>query len=138
MNLREKQRREKRAKEDRILFIKYVIYEVVAIFILAAAGCLIKDYPFAVAFRIGVRLISFISVTILGMYVFTELAFSGWHIRRANESYAIYVAILLMIINAVLYPLADERERSYLMLLAPVLPWLIMIVWATLKRWKIL
>ena len=125
------------AKEDELFFMRFVVYEVVAFFLLALIRWLLWKVPFTEAFKTGVCIISLTSLIVLGSHVFSELAFSGWHLRRANESYAVFAAIRLMVINAVLYPLADERERSYFMLLAPVLPWLILIVVATIRKWKL-
>jgi hypothetical protein len=137
MNLREKQRRGRKAKEDELFFMKFVVYEIVAFFLIAVIGWLLRKEPFPEAFKTGVCIISLTSLIVLGSHVFSELAYSGWHLRRADESYPVFVAIRLMVINAVLYPLADERERSYFMLLAPVLPWLILIVVATIRKWKL-
>lgn len=125
----------KDSNPDVFFFIRYVICEITFVFLLAAIDCLITKDPFGYTFKRSAYFLSIAAMGFLGIEAFWSIVKYKWRIKRANEEYPVYSAFILIVINAVISQLIETRDRGFVMLFFPMLPWLYIILSGTIKRW---
>lgn len=122
--------------KDKEVFIRFVVYEILATIVLSAVHYLLLDIPFVLCLKRGAFYISLASLGTLGMQMIPYIIDSKWHLRRANEEYPVYTGIILIVLNAIICPLVMwQRERSYLILIVPIAAWLFQIMICIIHRW---
>ena len=125
----------KDSNPDVFFFIRYVIYEIIFVLLLATIDCLFTKDSFGYTFKRSAYFLSVAAMGFLGIEAFWSLVKYKWRIKRANEEYPVYSAFVLIVINAVICQLIETRERGVVILFIPMLPWLYIIVAGTIKRW---
>ena len=125
----------KDSNPDVFFFIRYVIVEIIFVLLLAAIDRLYTKDPFGYTFKRSAYFLSVLAMGLLGIEAFWSIVKYKWRLKRANEEYPVYSAFILIVINAVISQLIDTRERGFVMLFFPMLPWLYIIVAGTIKRW---
>ena len=125
----------KDSNPDVFFFIRYVIVEIIYVLVLATLISIITKDPFGYTFKKSAYILSLAAMGFLGIEAFYSIVNNKWRIKRANEDYPVYSAFILIVINAVISQLIDTRERGFVMLFCPMLPWLYIILAGTIKRW---
>ena len=69
----------------------------------------------------------------LGIEVFSALGNNHWRIKYANKDYQIYKAIILILINVLIFLLTGP-ERSYVFFIVPIILWGMLIVIKGINR----
>jgi peptidoglycan/LPS O-acetylase OafA/YrhL len=122
-------------KPDVFFFIRYVIVEIICVLVLAALILIITKDPFEYTLKRSAYVLSMAAIGFLGIEAFDSIVNNRWRIKRANEDYPVYSAFILIVINAIISQLIDTRERGFVMLFCPMVPWLYIILAGTIKRW---
>ena len=125
----------KDSNPDVFFFIRYVIYEIIFVLLIATIDCLFTKDPFGYTFKRSAYILSMVAMGTLGYYAFDSIVKNKWRIKRANEDYPVYSAFILIVINAVISQLIETRERGFVMLFVPILFWLMIIIGKTTQRW---
>ena len=125
----------KDSNPDVFFFIRYVIYEIIFVLLLATIDGLFTKDPFGYTIKRSAYFLSMVAMGTLGYYAFDSIVKNKWRIKRANEDYPVYSAFILIVINAVISQLIETRERGFVMLFVPILFWLMIIIGKTTQRW---
>lgn len=89
-------------------------------------ACLMKSFPH----------ICLISMGILGLYAFEALVDNNWRIKAASEEYPVVKAFILIFINAVIFLIMDQHNKSYALFIVPMMLWLYSVIVCVYYKWK--
>ena len=110
-------------ENDRFFLIRCLLLEVVLILVLAFIFWLLKNGSFIKCFYMSACLMSMASICHLGVEVFSSLDDNRWRIKLAKQDYPIFKAVILIILNAIVFLLTAPLEKAYYYFIVPVLLW---------------
>ena len=123
---------------DRFTVLYVLLSESVLSLLLAGVISLLKHRPFVECLMNSVPFLCLISIGLLGMYSFEALVNNNWRIKRAKEEYPIVKAIILMVINAIVFLSTDQHEKSLMRLIIPILMWVFYTIACVYNKWRFL
>lgn len=113
---------------SRFFFQKTLLLEIGIIIGLAFVFLLIKDDSFLTCCCKSACLMSMASICHLGIEVFSSLDDNRWRIKLAKNDYPIIKAIILIILNAIVFLLTAPVERAFYYFIVPTLLWGMLLV----------
>ena len=120
-------------EDNRFFILKLLILELLLFLGLAFIFWLLKDDVFIECFYKSSCLMSMAAICHLGIEVFSALGNNRWRIKYAKEEYPIYKAIILILINVIIFLLTGP-ERSYFYFIVPIILWGMLIVIEGIER----
>ena len=120
-------------EDNRFFILKLLILELLLFLGLAFIFWLLKDDVFIECFYKSSCLMSMAAICHLGIEVFSALGNNHWRIKYANKDYQIYKAIILILINVIIFLLTGP-ERSYFYFIVPIILWGMLIVIEGIER----
>ena len=124
------------SQKDRFTILRVFLHECTISLALAGVYYLIKKYPLEECLTKSVANICLIFIVYLGWYMFEALVDNNWRIKLAEEQYPVVKSIILIIVNAVVFLLTAQYERSYAYFIVPLTAWLFAIVYTYYYKWK--
>lgn len=121
---------------DRFTVLYVLISESVLSLLLAGVLCLLEHRPFVECFMKSGPFLCLITIGGLGMYSLEALVNNYWRIRLAKEEYPIVKAIILIVINAIVFLLMDQREKALIRLIIPILMWFFYAIVCVYNKWR--
>ena len=120
-------------EDNRFFILRTLIVELLHFLVLAFFFWLLKHGAFIECFYKSSWLMSLAMIFHLGIEVFSALGNNHWRIKYANKDYQIYKAIILILINALIFLLTGP-ERSYFYFIVPIILWGMLIVIEGIER----
>ena len=114
-------------EEGRFFILRMLIVEILLVLVLAFVFWLLKDEAFLECFYKSSCLMSMAAICHLGIEVFSALGNNRWRIKYAKEEYPIYKAIILILINVIIFLLTGPK-RSYVFFIVPLILWGLLIL----------
>lgn len=114
--------------KDRFTITWVLFWESTLSLALAGAFSLLDKIPYKACLMKSVPLICLITMGILGLYAFEALVDNNWRIKSANEEYPVVKSFILIFINAVIFLIMDQRNKSYALFIVPMILWLYSVI----------
>ena len=118
----------------RFFFQKTLILEIGIIIGLAFILWLLKNGSFIKCCYLSTCLMSMSSICHLGIEVFSSLDDNRWRIKLANNDYPIIKAVILIILNAIVFLLTAPLEKAYYYFIVPILLWVMLLFFNRIHR----
>lgn len=118
----------------RFVIIMTLIIELGIIIGLASILWILKDGTYIMCCRKSTFLMSYAFVCAFGVEVFSTLDNNRWRIKLSNKEFPVYKAIFLIILNVLVFLLTGIKERTYLLLIVPVILWGMLILINRIRR----
>lgn len=122
--------------KDRFTITWALFWESTLSLALAGALSLLDKIPYKACLMKSVAHICLISMGILGLYAFEALVDNNWRIKSANEEYPVVKSFILIFINAVIFLIMDQRNKSYALFIVPMILWLYSLIVCVYYKWK--
>jgi hypothetical protein len=120
-------------EDNRFFILRTLIVELLLFLVLAFFFWLLKHGAFIECFYKSSWLMSLAMICHLGIEVFSALGNNHWRIKYANKDYQIYKAIILILINVIIFLLTGPK-RSYVFFIVPIILWGMLIVIEGIER----
>ena len=120
-------------EDNRFFILRTLIVELLLFLVLAFFFWLLKHGAFIECFYKSSWLMSLAMICHLGIEVFSALGNNHWRIKYANKGYQIYKAIILILINVIIFLLTGPK-RSYVFFIVPIILWGMLIVIKGINR----
>ena len=120
-------------EDNRFFILRTLIVELLLFLVLAFFFWLLKHGAFIECFYKSSWLMSLAMICHLGIEVFSALGNNHWRIKYANKDYQIYKAIILILINVIIFLLTGPK-RSYVFFIVPIILWGMLIVIKGINR----
>lgn len=106
-------KKEETNSASRIFFLKMLLLEIGLIIGLAFIMWLLNNGSFIKCSYMSACLMSMSAICHLGIEVFSSLDDNRWRIKLAKNEYPILKAVILIILNAIVFLLTAPLEKAY-------------------------
>lgn len=127
-------RKEEINNASRFIIQKFLLLEIGIIIGLAFILWLLKNGSFIKCCYMSACLMSMASICHLGIEVFSSLDDNRWRIKLAKKDYPILKAVILIILNVIVFLLTAPVEKAYYYFIVPILLWGMLIFFNRIHR----
>ena len=127
-------KKEETNSASRFFFLKFLLLEIGLIIGLAFILWLLKNGSFIKCSYMSACLMSMSAICHLGIEVFSSLDDNRWRIKLAKNEYPILKAVILIILNAIVFLLTAPLEKAYYFFIVPILLWGMLIFFNRIHR----
>lgn len=127
-------RKEEINNASRFIIQKFLLLEIGIIIGLAFILWLLKNGSFIKCCYMSACLMSMASICHLGIEVFSSLDDNRWRIKLAKKDYPILKAVILIILNVIVFLLTAPVEKAYFYFIVPILLWGMLIFFNRIHR----